>query len=76
MIKLLRRRDVWTAVRCDCLPGWLAHYRLMKQGDKATVQGVLARLYLICLSEAPEHFPTPWQLQIIWNYTLRGLVNS
>lgn len=77
MIKPLQRRDVWTAVRCDCLPGWLAHYRFMKQGDKATERGVLARLYLICLSLLmPKTFPTPWQLQIIWNCTLCGLVDS
>ncbi len=59
MIKLLRHWDVWTAVRCDCLPGRLAHYRLMKQGDKPAEWGVLARLYLICLSEARNIFPTP-----------------
>lgn len=77
MIKLLQHWDVRTAVRCDCLPGWLAHYRLVKQRDKATEQGVLVRLYLICLSLLkPKTFPTPWQLQIIWNCTLHGLVNS
>lgn len=77
MTKLLQHWDVRTAVRCDCLPGWLAHYRLVKQRDKATEQGVLVRLYLICLSLLkPKTFPTPWQLQIIWNCTPCGLVNS
>uniref|UniRef100_A0A3B4Z3Q7 P-type phospholipid transporter n=1 Tax=Stegastes partitus TaxID=144197 RepID=A0A3B4Z3Q7_9TELE len=35
MIKPVQHGDVWTAVRCDCLPGRRAHYRLMKRGDEA-----------------------------------------